>query len=197
MKFSGKISVDAPRTQVFDSIKDIEFFASCIDGVQDLEKVDETHYTGVLATKVAYIQFRFRIELEITHIVPPERFEALVIGAPIGVVGRFKSVAITNLVEDGDHTIIDYSIDANVTGKLGSIGQPVMKSKAKEMEVEFGRRLRAAFADDEPEATGDTKEGAALSPRQGGFERLLAAIKRIFGRDSTGTTKDNADMGEL
>jgi carbon monoxide dehydrogenase subunit G len=33
-----------------------------------------------------------------------------------------------------------------LTGKLGSLGQPVLKSKAREMEKQFAARLAAAFA---------------------------------------------------
>ena len=40
---------------------------------------------------------------------------------------------------------IEYEIEANITGKLGSLGQPVMRSKAKELERQFSSRLRARF----------------------------------------------------
>src|SRR3546814_10754303 len=37
-------------------------------------------------------------------------------------------------------------MEVALTGKLGSLGQPVMKSKAKEMERGFVRKASAAFA---------------------------------------------------
>ena len=40
------------------------------------------------------------------------------------------------------------SIDAAVTGKLGSMGQPLLRSKAKEMETQFANNLRAMFAEE-------------------------------------------------
>ena len=43
-----------------------------------------------------------------------------------------------------------------MTGKLGSLGQPVLRSKAKEMEKQFAARLRAAFEPAEPEASAMT-----------------------------------------
>ena len=55
----------------------------------------------------------------------------------------------THLVESGGQTIVAYSIDSTLAGKLGSIGQPVLKSKAKDMEKKFTERLRAAFAGQE------------------------------------------------
>jgi hypothetical protein len=41
---------------------------------------------------------------------------------------------------------VSYEIEAALTGKLGSLGQPVLRAKAKEMERLFTERMRAAFA---------------------------------------------------
>jgi len=53
---------------------------------------------------------------------------------------------VTTLSDDGDGTKIAYDVDAALTGKLGSLGQPVLRAKAKEMERYFAARLAAAFA---------------------------------------------------
>ena len=42
---------------------------------------------------------------------------------------------------------MNYEIDAALTGKLGSLGQPVLRAKAKEMERRFSERMRAAFTE--------------------------------------------------
>jgi carbon monoxide dehydrogenase subunit G len=52
---------------------------------------------------------------------------------------------MTRLTEDGDSTKIAYEIDSSLTGKLGAMGQPVLKAKAKEMEKQFAARLKAKF----------------------------------------------------
>ena len=41
--------------------------------------------------------------------------------------------------------VIDYAIDIVLTGKLGSLGQPVLRSKAKELENQFANNLKNAF----------------------------------------------------
>ncbi|MEJ2435513.1 MAG: hypothetical protein P8Y53_21050 [Pseudolabrys sp.] len=64
----------------------------------------------------------------------------------MGAVGRLTATATTQLGERDGQTDIRYAIDATLTGKLGSIGQPVLKAKAKEMEKQFAARLQAAFA---------------------------------------------------
>jgi carbon monoxide dehydrogenase subunit G len=145
MKVEGEISVGAPRALVFEKLRDAPFFASCVDGVGDLTAIDDSHYSATFATKVAFMRFNFKVNVEMTRVAPPDEIEAKVEGTPIGIVGRLTATAATKLTEAGDKTIIAYSIDAALTGKLGSIGQPVLKAKAKEMEKQFAGRLAAAF----------------------------------------------------
>ena len=146
MNISGEITVPAPRAAVFDKLKDAPFFASCIEGVKDLTEIDATHYDAVLETKVAYMKFSFKVSVEITKLSPPDTIEAKVEGTPIGVVGRLTATSRTHLSESNGQTVVSYSIDSTLAGKLGSIGQPVLKSKAKDMEKKFTERLRAEFA---------------------------------------------------
>jgi carbon monoxide dehydrogenase subunit G len=150
MIVSGELTLPAPREKVFAAMQNAPFFASCVEGVRDLKEIDATHYDAVLETKVAYMTFTFKVSVEVTRLAPPDRIEAKIEGTPLGVVGRFTAVSTTDLIEAGNDTLVKYSIDANLTGKLGSMGQPVLKSKAKDMEKKFAERMRAAFAAAQP-----------------------------------------------
>ncbi len=145
MKIDGEITVKAPRAKIFDALRDPYFFASCIEGVRDLTALDENRYNAVLEIRVAYIQFRFKVVVEMTRIDAPHEIEAKIEGVPLGVVGRLSATSLTRLVEDGEVTRIQYEVTASLTGKLGALGQPVMKAKAKEMERQFVARLRSVF----------------------------------------------------
>lgn len=146
MKFSGEIAVAAPREAVFGKLQDIHFFASCIDGVSGLTPLDERRFDAVLETKVAYMSFKFKVTVELTEVMAPELIAAKIEGAPMGLVGRLTATSATRLIAAGDHTTIRYEIDTALTGKLGSIGQPVLKAKARDMEKQFAKNLGAAFA---------------------------------------------------
>lgn len=146
MKFSGEIAVAAPREAVFAKLQDIHFFASCIDGVRDLVPLDKKRFDAVLETKVAYMTFKFKVTVELTEVVAPELIAAKIEGAPMGLVGRLTATSSTRLIESAGGTTIHYEIDTALTGKLGSIGQPVLKAKAKDMEKQFAKNLGAAFA---------------------------------------------------
>jgi uncharacterized protein len=146
MKFTGDIAIDAPREAVFAKVRDARFFASCVDGVQTLNEIDAEHYTAVLETKVAYLKFKFNVVVEVVRVEPPREIEAKIEGTPLGIVGRLTASSVTRLAEDNGGTKVSYEIEAALTGKLGSLGQPVLRAKAKEMERQFAERLRAAFA---------------------------------------------------
>ena len=145
MKFTGNISVPAPREAVYAKVRDARFFASCVEGVRDLNEIDSDHYTAVLDTKVAYLKFKFNVAVEVVRADPPSEIEAKIEGTPLGIVGRLTASSVTRLADEGPGTKVSYEIDAALTGKLGSLGQPVLRSKAKELERQFAERMRAAF----------------------------------------------------
>ena len=146
MKFSGELTVKAPRAEVFKAVRDARFFASCVDGVSELVETAPDTYAAVFETKVAYMKFKFKVSVAVVRADEPHEIEAKVEGAPLGIVGRLTATALTRLTELGDATKIDYEVEAALTGKLGSLGQPVLRSKAKDMERQFAARLAAAFA---------------------------------------------------
>jgi carbon monoxide dehydrogenase subunit G len=147
MKFTGELTVKAPRDKVYKAVRDAKFFASCIDGVNDLKETAPDTYSAVFETKVAYMKFKFNVTVQVTRAEEPNEIEAKVEGTPLGIVGRLSATALTTLTEAGDGTKIAYDVETALTGKLGSLGQPVLRSKAKEMEKQFAARLAAAFAD--------------------------------------------------
>jgi carbon monoxide dehydrogenase subunit G len=146
MKFTGEITIGAPREAVFAKVRDARFFASCVEGVHDLNEIDGDHYTAVLETKVAYLKFKFNVAVEVLRADPPGEIEAKIEGTPSGIVGRLTARSLTRLLEDTAGTRVTYEVEAALTGKLGSLGQPVLRAKAKEMERQFAQRMRAAFA---------------------------------------------------
>jgi len=145
MNVSGQFTVPAPRDVVFNTIRDPRTFVSLVDGVTNLQEIDPTHFTAVLETKVAYMKFKFNVAVEVTRL-EADGIEAKIEGTPLGIIGRLTATTRTSLHESGNETLVDYSVDATLAGKLGSIGQPVLRSKARDMEKQFAEKLRATVA---------------------------------------------------
>jgi len=150
MKFSGDIVIAASRDAVFTKVGDPQFFASCVEGLRDLTEIDGSHYTAVMETKIAYLKFKFDVAVEVLRMEPPNEIEAKIEGTPTGVVGRLSARSLARMAEENGTTTVSYEIEAALTGKLGSLGQPVLRAKMKEMEREFTKRVRAAFTAAEP-----------------------------------------------
>ena len=147
MEFKGEITVAAPRADVYARIRDAEFLVSCIEGVRDLEVVDDTHYTAVMESKVAYIKVSFDVSVEVLRDEAPNLIEAKIEGRPIKLAGRLAATSLTRLAEADGGTKISYETELSLTGKLGSLGRPALTAKAKEMERLFADRLAAAFSE--------------------------------------------------
>ena len=147
MEFKGEITVAAPRADVYARIRDAEFFVSCIEGVRDFVVVDDTHYTAVMESKVAYIKVSFDVSVEVLRDDAPNLIEAKIEGRPIKLAGRLAATSLTRLAEADGGTKISYETELSLTGKLGSLGRPALTVKAKEMEKLFADRLAAAFSE--------------------------------------------------
>jgi hypothetical protein len=152
MNVSGQFTVPAKREVVFNTLRDARTFVGLVEGVTDLKEIDPTHFTALFETKVAYMKFKFNVAVEVTRIEPPGEIAAKIEGAPLGIIGRLTATTLTKLSDAGNETLVDYSVDATLAGKLGSIGQPVLRSKAKDMERQFAEKLRATFAQSASEA---------------------------------------------
>ena len=146
MNVTGEFTVKAPRARVFDTLRDANSFVKFIDGVHDMKAIDPTHYQAVFETKVAYMKFKFAVTVEVTRLEEPSEIEAKIEGTPIGVVGRLTAKSITRLTDAGDETKVSYAVESTLAGKLGAIGQPILRAKAREMEKLFATRLSAHFA---------------------------------------------------
>ena len=148
MNVSGEFTVNAPRDVVFETLRDPSSFVRFVDGVQDLKEIDPTHYEAMFETKVAYLKFKFNVTVEVTRIEEPSRDRSQDRGHAARR-GRPPDRQIDHQAEDaGDETKVTYSVESTLAGKLGSIGQPVLRSKAKDMEKQFAngcaRRSRPA-----------------------------------------------------
>ncbi len=143
--------VPAPRSEVYKALRDARLFASCVEGVRDLAETGPDAYSAMFETKVAYMKFAFKVTVQVVRAEEPREIEAKIEGAPLGIVGRLTASSLTRLTEMSGATRIDYDVDAALTGKLGSLGQPVLRAKAKEMERQFAARLASAFAAPTPE----------------------------------------------
>src|SRR5260370_29265626 len=137
MKFTGDIWLNAPRAAVFAKLRDARFFASCVQGVQDLNEIDGDHYTAVLDTKVAYLKFKVNVMVEVARVDPPREIEAKIEGTPLAIVGRLTPRSLIRLTKDDGATKASYDVDPALPGTLVSLVQPLLLANSNENERHF------------------------------------------------------------
>lgn len=149
LQTTGEIVVDVDRDTVFKFIEVPEQLAQCIPGCRDLRQASPTSFTAVLTSEVSFMTLNFQVVVEVVKISPPNAIEAKITGRPMGFSGQLMGTAQLQLADAGEgRTIIRHSSDIGLTGKLGSLGQPVFRAKSTEMSAKFAANLKAAVEKD-------------------------------------------------
>ena len=149
--FEERFTVQAPPETVWGFLLDPKRLAPCIPGCEDLEIVDERRYAMRLTVKVGFLSTRQAIVMEVVEEDPPRRLVSKGHGED-KLLGSQVDVRTTlELSPEGEGTRVAYTSEVRVLGRLGSIGDAVMKSKAGQLAAEFARNVKAALdRDDHP-----------------------------------------------
>ena len=144
LETSGEIIVAVDRATAFAIVRDPVRLARCIPGCKDLHEIGPDHYTAVLTSRVGFMTVSFKVNVAVTKIEAPETLEATITGDAVGLSGHVVASARLNLAETADrHTTVRYATEVGLTGKLGSLGQPVLRATSAKMAREFGDNLKA------------------------------------------------------
>ncbi len=128
MKLEGDYRFDASVQEVWDALFDPAILAAVMPGCEKLELVDE-HYVGEIKIKVGPVQGKFTGKVELLDKEEPRSYRMIVDGR--GAAGFVKATAAVALEADGDGTRIRYDADAQVGGKLASVGQRLLEASSR------------------------------------------------------------------
>jgi hypothetical protein len=150
LQTGGNFTIAVPQERAFAFINDPFMLAKCIPGCSDLKELGPGKYGAKLSNRVGPISLTFDVVVELTKIEAPTAIDATVSGNAPG--GRLTATATVRLeAVDANSTKVSYTVDLGLTGKLGSIGQPVFRSKSDELSKKFGANVRAALETDAKE----------------------------------------------
>jgi carbon monoxide dehydrogenase subunit G len=136
MELTGEQRIAASRTQVWEALNDPEVLKQCIPGCEALEKVSDTEFHADVTAKVGPVKAKFKGQVTLTDLDPPNGYTLSGEGKG-GAAGFGKGEAKVTLEEDGDATILRYTVDAKVGGKLAQIGSRLVDGTARKMADEF------------------------------------------------------------
>ena len=151
---TGEITVAVDRSTAFTFARNAQQVAECIPGCHDLQEISADRYAAVLKNQVGFIVLSFKVVVEVVKVDPWNAIEATATGDAIKLAGRLVAKASLQFDDAGpSQTRIRYTADVNLTGKLGGLGQPVLKAKSAEFAKQFGTNLKDAIEKARPEGT--------------------------------------------
>ena len=132
MKLDGEYLFNGPREEVWKLVRDPDVLATALPGTQSLNKISDTEFEGVMHLKIGPMAGDFTGKLVVSAEVPPESCTLTVDGK--GAAGFAKGVGHVQLIEQADgKTLIKYTGDFQVGGKLASTGQRMIDTVSKSM----------------------------------------------------------------
>ncbi|HWD01024.1 MAG TPA: SRPBCC domain-containing protein [Amycolatopsis sp.] len=144
MKLGSSFTVPADRNRVFAHFLDPDTMRVSIPGAAELVRTDETHYRGKLVNEIAHVKFSAGFSAEITELTEPEEVKALLKGEDHKLGSSIKIDARLAVVPDGNSASkVEYSLDVAIWGKIGRMGESIVRRRSQEVEREFV----AAFAE--------------------------------------------------
>ena len=143
MILEGKFKLKAPIQKVWDALLEPSTLASCVPGVEKIEKVDEKTYDCVVKQKVGPISVKFKFKTILTNQQPPNHIEFEGEGDDIAKAGHFVQKSWVDLQETPDGEVeVSYKTEVNIVGKLATFGDRIMRAKAKKVEEQFTKALQ-------------------------------------------------------
>ena len=146
MELKGQQRIAAPRQKVWQSLNDPNVLKACIPGCESLTQDGDSAFDAVVRAKVGPVRAKFSGRVELSDIRPPESYRISGQGKG-GAAGVAKGSAQVSLAEDGDATLLDYVVTADVGGKLAQDGSRLVQSTANKYASchEYARGLLRAY----------------------------------------------------
>jgi carbon monoxide dehydrogenase subunit G len=136
MDFSGEYRIPAPRQKVWEALNDPAILQQAIPGCESLEKTSDTEMKASVRMRVGPVSARFGGKVTLSDFDPPASYRISGEGQG-GAAGFAKGGAVVKLAEDGSDTVLTYTADAQVGGKIAQVGARLIEGTAKKLADEF------------------------------------------------------------
>jgi carbon monoxide dehydrogenase subunit G len=172
MEMLGNRRLGVTQQQAWEALNDPETLKKCIPGCDKFELTGDNQYSVALAVKIGPVSAKFSGKVMLSDIVAPDGYKLTFEGQG-GVAGFAKGassvtlrplagaaeVAAVTPAADGAETVVeaapveaapspagcelDYTVQAQVGGKIAQLGQRLIDGAAKSTADDFFKRFEA------------------------------------------------------
>jgi carbon monoxide dehydrogenase subunit G len=190
MEMLGNRRLGITQQQAWDALNDPETLKKCIPGCDKFELTGDNQYSVALAVKVGPVSAKFNGKVTLADIMAPDSYKLSFEGQG-GVAGFAKgssSVSLKPVADNGEGCELDYTVQAQVGGKIAQLGQRLIDGAAKSTADDFFKRFEAEmqsrYGPPPAEAPVEEKKGAMA-----GFMQKLGFGKKS-DKDAEGAAEE-------
>ncbi|MGI9258688.1 MAG: CoxG family protein [Gammaproteobacteria bacterium] len=154
------MSVD--RQAVWDALLDEEVLRRCIPGCEELVLLEAESYRARVKAAIGPVKAVFASTLQVTNVNPPESYRLEGEGKA-GAVGFGKGFSDVTLIEDNGGTILRYSAQFQVGGRLAQLGSRLVVGATRKIADDFFDRLTQDIDENAEKVASDAPEPAKRS----------------------------------
>lgn len=143
MKYQGKVAFRAAPADIWRIALDVEQFAECMPGVQNVVKIDDRTFEGGMSAKVGPVSGDFAFRSEIVEAEEPVRLAARVEGEDSLTKSAMTARIEMTLAEADGGCELAYAAEVAIKGRLGIVGDMIIRATGMQVIDEFFNRLRA------------------------------------------------------
>jgi carbon monoxide dehydrogenase subunit G len=155
MNINGEYRILASQQQVWDALNSPDMLRASLPGCKALEQTGANEFTATVAAKIGPVSATFKGKVELSDLDPPNGYTLSGRGQG-GPAGFAKGSAQVKLLTDGDATILRYSAEVDIGGKLAAVGSRLIGGVATKLADEFfgsfGRAITGGGAAPEAQA---------------------------------------------
>ena len=145
MRLEGQFRVKAEQADVYEFLTDPRKVSVHMPDVQDVEIEDDDHFTVKAKVGISHIKGTMVMKLAITERRPPTSTTVTGKGAGLAsVVDMVTSFTLDSA--DGGETVVNWTGDVNVAGKLAAFGpQGLLDRMARKNVEQFIEGIKAGL----------------------------------------------------
>tara|TARA_B100001741_G_C16336429_1_gene497456 strand:- start:21 stop:590 length:570 start_codon:yes stop_codon:yes gene_type:complete len=138
MKLSGSYQINIKKQKVWEALNDPEILKKSIPGCEEFKKNSETEFTATATNKIGPFNAKFTGDIELKDLNPPNSYK--IVGSGNSPVGFANGEALVSLEDKDEGTMLTYTVEANVGGKIAQVGSRLIDMTAKKMaDIFFGK----------------------------------------------------------
>jgi uncharacterized protein len=144
MELTDTQTLPVPQQRAWEALNDTAILRVCIPGCESIDADGENEYAVAMTASVGPVKARFKGRMNLTEIDAPHTY-TIVFEGQGGAAGFSKGSAKVNLEpgDDAESTVLSYSANAQVGGKLAQIGSRLVDGAARKIAAEFFKRFSA------------------------------------------------------